>query len=237
MPSTALLDYFLHNPGYVICKLPHYFPVYERHFKKFRGTKCLIMEIGCAGGGSLQMWKHYFGPEAQIVGLDINPNCAARVEERIRVRIGDQADPAFLARVLNEVGVPDIVIDDGSHRASDTIAAFDFLFPRLAPRGVYCVEDLHTAYWPEFEGGLGRPGTFVEKCKGFIDTLNAYHTQGALPPSAFTDTTRSMHVYDSIVVFEKGPRNVLPLSYSWGIDGPRPHKIDHSGIYWKKEGA
>jgi hypothetical protein len=39
---------------------------------------------------------------------------------------------------------------------------------------VYLVEDLHTAYWDEFGGGLKKEGTFIEFCKGLIDELNAY---------------------------------------------------------------
>ena|SRR5437868_4502750 len=83
-------------------------------------------------------------------------------------------------------------------------ASFEFLYPKVHRDGVYLVEDLHTAYWQEYEGGLRRAGTFIEMCKGFIDDLNADHTRGALAPSEFTATTRSMHIYDSIIVFERG---------------------------------
>ena len=37
-----------------------------------------------------------------------------------------------------------------------------------------------------------------------IDKLNAHHTRGDVAPDSFTDTTLSMHFYDSVVVFEKG---------------------------------
>jgi hypothetical protein len=66
------------------------------------------------------------------------------------------------------------------------------------------VEDLHTAYWDEFEGGLRRSSTFIELCKSLIDELNADHTRGALPPTEFTKSTMGMHFYDSIVAFERG---------------------------------
>ena len=32
------------------------------------------MEIGVLGGGSLFMWRDYFGPKARIIGVDLNPN-------------------------------------------------------------------------------------------------------------------------------------------------------------------
>lgn len=217
-----LWRYFRTNPGHLIVKLPHYFPIYERHLARFRETAVTVVEIGVAAGGSLQMWKHYFGSQARVVGLDVNPQCAERVEPQIEAAIGDQADPAFLASVVARIGAPDVVIDDGSHRQRDVGAAFDFLYPRLSERGVYIVEDLHTAYWPDFGGGFQRPGTFVETCKALIDALNAHHTKGALQPSAFTETTASIHAYDSVVVFEKGARRVLPPLTSWGSDGPPP---------------
>jgi hypothetical protein len=83
------------------------------------------------------------------------------------------------------------------------IVSFDFLYPHTKENGVYLVEDTHTSYWPEW-GGLKRPGTFMEFTKDLIDSLNAYHTRNALPVSEFTNSTTSMHFYDSVVVFEKG---------------------------------
>ena len=32
--------------------------------------------------GSLVMWKDYFGPQAKIYGVDINPRCQSLEEER-----------------------------------------------------------------------------------------------------------------------------------------------------------
>ena len=109
----------------------------------------------------------------------------------------------FLQSILDEFGTPDIVLDDGSHRMSHILASFQFLYPRLAKNGIYMVEDLHTSYWEEYEGGLKKPSTFVEVCKNFVDDLNADHSRGALTPNEFTRTTIGMHFYDSVVVFER----------------------------------
>src|SRR5690242_3828604 len=138
---------FLGHDQRVAEKWLHYFPVYEQHFARFVGAPALFVEIGCGQGGSLQLWKRYLGPHAQIV-----------------VRIGDQSDPAFLARVIEEFGNPDVVLDDGSHVMAHLVASFRFLYERLNPNGLYMVEDLHTAYWPEFGGGLRREGSFIEVC-------------------------------------------------------------------------
>ena len=112
------------------------------------------------------MWKQYLGPYARIVGIDNRPECAAYAEHQIEIRIGDQADSAFLDGVCDEFGSPDIVIDDGSHIMEHVNASFTTLYPRLERRGVYLVEDMQTAYWPNYGGGLRRPDTFVERCKG-----------------------------------------------------------------------
>ncbi len=195
---------FLTNRGNVIHKWEHYFPIYERHFAPWRDRTLTFFEIGVARGGSLAMWRRYFGPMATIVGLDIDPRCKAHEADGVQVRIGDQSDPAFLAEVVAEFGAPDVVLDDGSHQMAHIHASFDALYPRIPKNGVYMVEDLHTAYWPDFGGGLEAPGSFINFAKTLVDRLNADHSRGALAPDAFTRETFAVAFYDSVVVFEKG---------------------------------
>lgn len=195
---------FLTNDKRLIHKWKHYFPIYERHFKEFVYKPVTLFEIGCGAGGSLQMWKQYFGPHARIAGIDVNRACRRFAEDQIEIFIGEQQDPAFLQRVIDEVGVPDIVVDDGSHVMGDIAASFGFLYPKMLKNGVYLVEDLHTAYWEEYEGGLQKPASFIEICKNLIDELNADHSRGALASTEFTQSTLGMHFYDSVVVFERG---------------------------------
>ena len=215
--SSLLWSQFLTHGGRLCHKWCHYFPIYERHFARFVNTDLFILEIGCGEGGSLQMWKRYFGPLARIVGVDVRPECAAFEEDQISIRIGDQSDPAFLAKILEEFGQPDIVIDDGSHIQAHVMASFVNLY--FATRSVYLVEDLHTAYWAEFGGVPG--GSFIDVCKGLIDKLNAHHARPPAP-DAFTDSTLSMHFYDSVCVFEKG-RNHL-----------RSVQIGHTASEWDR---
>ncbi len=195
---------FLTNDQRIIHKWKHYFPVYERHFARFVNTDVLFLEIGCGRGGSLQMWKRYLGPFARIVGIDLRPECKEFAEDQIDIRIGDQSDEGFLQSVCQEFGAPDVILDDGSHMMSHVHASFAVLYPRMARTGVYMVEDLHTAYWSEFEGGLKRKESFIETCKDLIDELNADHARGAKAATPFTRSTLSMHFYDSMAVFERG---------------------------------
>ena len=195
---------FLNHDKRIIHKWKHYFPIYERHFKQFVYKPVTFIEIGCGLGGSLQMWKRYFGPDARIIGIDINAECKKFEEDQVEVFIGQQQDHQFLQSVLDRIGTPDIVLDDGSHKMSHVTATFQFLYPLMLKNGVYMVEDLHTAYWEEYEGGLRTPSTFIELCKNLIDELNADHSRGALIPTEFTKTTMGIHFYDSVVVFERG---------------------------------
>lgn len=184
----------------------HYFDIYERHFSRFRNSAPVILEIGVFGGGSLAMWKEYFGAGAKVLGLDINPECKQHEGDGIEVFIGSQDDPAVIDGILRRHPRIDIVLDDGSHMMRHMIASFDLLYERIHARGVYMVEDTHTCYWDEYGGGLGRRGTFIEHAKGKIDEINAVHARGVLPISSFTRMTDCISIYDSIIVFEKRPQ-------------------------------
>ena len=49
-----------HNHN-MIHKPTCYFEVYERYFNKFIGKNPKVLEIGIGQGGSLKMWREYFG--------------------------------------------------------------------------------------------------------------------------------------------------------------------------------
>jgi 23S rRNA U2552 (ribose-2'-O)-methylase RlmE/FtsJ len=182
----------------------HYFQIYERHFERFRNRHVTLFEIGIGEGGSLQQWKRYLGPFVRIVGIDIEPMCRQIEEEQIHVRIGSQDDVQFLASVVEEFGNPDIVIDDGSHLQSHVNASFGFLYPLVVKNGVYLVEDLHAAYWPDHGGGLRHEASFIEHAKDYVDEIHAEYTGGALSRTKLGDRTTSIHFYDSVVVLEVG---------------------------------
>jgi cephalosporin hydroxylase len=214
-----LYQYFLDNADLPIHKNVHFFAAYERHFRPFVDRPVMLFEIGTGAGGTARMWKRYFGPLAIIVSIDILPECATLEDEQIKIRIGNQADTAFLADLISEFGPPDIVIDDGSHIMADVTESFRYLYPKMAHNGVYVVEALNTAYSEDYGGGFRRPGTFIELCKDLIDEINANWTDGWLPPTEFTQDTVSMHIYSAMVVFERGRQ---PNKNSLKLGKPSP---------------
>jgi hypothetical protein len=204
----SLWSDFILNPGRPIHKWKYYFPVYERYLRKFCNQSAVILEIGCGSGGSLQMWKRFFGPYARIVGIDNNSECSEFEEDQIKIRIGEQNNTTFLDSVMEEFGPVQVVIDDGSHMMNDVRQSFEHLYyhPAMDLSGVYIVEDLHTAYWPNYGGGYLCQDSFIEIAKRHVDELNAYHSLGAVSPGRFTAITLAINFHDSMVVYERGRR-------------------------------
>ncbi len=202
---NPLRRYFRTNQGRLIHKWMHYFEIYHRHFRRFRGKPVVVLEFGVSHGGSLQMWRNYFGPDAKIYGVDIDPRCQDFEEEGIKIFIGDQEDRDFLRKIAAEIGTVDVLIEDGGHTMGQQIATFEVFYSQVADDGVFLIEDLHTSYWNGYGGGYQREGTFIEYAKNLSDQLNAWHSrEDGFEVDDFTRTTKSMHFYDSIIVFEKG---------------------------------
>lgn len=137
-----LEKHFTENTGRLILKWKHYFEIYDRHFSRFRGTDVHIVEFSVFQGGSLQMWKQYFGPNTKIFGIDINPHCKELEEERVEILIGDQDDRSFLKSLAEKIPRIDILIDDGGHTMKQQIATYEELFSYVDQNGVYLCEDL-----------------------------------------------------------------------------------------------
>jgi GT2 family glycosyltransferase/glycosyltransferase involved in cell wall biosynthesis len=210
--NNDLRRYFENNPGRLLHKWLHYFEIYDHHFQRYRSKPVSILEIGVFHGGSIQLWKDYFGPQAKIYGVDIDPRCKQFEEENVQIIVGDQGDRAFLRQLKHEIPRPDILIDDGGHLMHQQIATFEELYPFVAEDGIYLCEDLHTSYWPDWGGGLRKPSTFIEYSKRLIDSLHGFHSKAIDrdSPSSITRSAHSLHFYDSVLVIEKQARDSMP---------------------------
>lgn len=236
-----LLDCFADSPGlaelaalYGSCKWgntwePTY---YEPYLAPYRNDRIKVLEIGAgggpdenAGGESLRMWRDYF-PRALIYGVDIFAKVGID-EQRIRFFQGDQSDDAFLGRLLEQVGTPDIIIDDGSHINEHVIKTFTRLFPSLADGGLYLVEDVNTSYWPAFGGSRtdrNDPRTTMGFLKALTDGLN--HQDYLWPedysPSYLDKHIVGVHFHPVFVAVQKGlhtTKSEKDFTWEqWGID-------------------
>jgi hypothetical protein len=206
-PSNPLDEYFdsvTEGPG--IWKWRHYFPIYHRHLAKFVGHKVHVAEIGIYSGGSLPMWRSYFGEGSHVYGIDIAPECRAHEQDGITVFIGDQADQSFWDEFRRQVPRIDVVIDDGGHEAHQQITSLRCLLPHMAMGGVYICEDVLGAghQFHSFAGGLSRGMSDLE----LVNVANRMHTADPLPVHQHV---ASVHHYPLLTVFEKPDGPIGPF--------------------------
>ncbi|MBN1267057.1 MAG: class I SAM-dependent methyltransferase [Anaerolineales bacterium] len=201
--NSELLEFFASNKEYVVHKWHHYIPLYDRYFSSFRGRKIRFLEIGVGQGGSLQMWRKYFGDEAIIFGIDINPKCEKFNGLAGQVRIGSQTDGLFLESVVKEMGGVDIVLDDGSHHMAHFPVTLKYLFPLLKYGGIYMIEDLHTAYWKRFGGGYRAMTNFFAFIMDLVDDMHHWYHAMGLKQAVISKDCSGIHIHDSIVVLDK----------------------------------
>ena len=203
---NKLEEIFYSNQGPLIGKWKHYLEIYDRHLSRYIGKEVNVLEIGVSHGGSLNMWRDYFGRHANIYGVDINPKCKELEGDRIKIFIGSQEDVDFLNYLITQIPKLDILIDDGGHMMKQQITTFESLFNHVDTNGVYICEDLHTSYWRKFGGGYKNKKSYIEYSKNFIDYIHAWHSKTRrLPVSDFTRTVYGLHYYDSMLVIEKRP--------------------------------
>jgi len=191
-----------------------YFDIYEKHFHKFIGKSPIVVEVGVQGGGSIQMWKKYFGEGSKIIGIDVDSKVMAHVphyENDIQIEIGDQANPHFWDNFLAKNPKIDVFIDDGGHMMHQQKITFAKVFPHVSENGVFLCEDTHTCYDtnPVCEAGLYHPNNFLEFSKRMADILHYEFIddsqKNGIDPvmREMCKGLRSVSFYNSIVVFEK----------------------------------
>lgn len=201
VPPNPLRQYFdEHTTGRGIFKWMHYFDLYHQHLHKFIGKDVHVVEIGVFSGGSMDMWKEYFGPLCQISGIDLEEACKVYEGNRVRIFIGDQEDRGFWQRFRSDAPPVDVLIDDGGHTPEQQMVTLEEMLPHLKPGGVYICEDVH--------GSNNRFAAFTAELSA---AMNDYKTDPAQKEgeelktiaSAWQADIRSIHVYPFAVVIEK----------------------------------
>ena len=142
-----------------------YLNLYERFLSSFRHTANSILEVGVYNGGSLPVWRDYF-PNAQIVGLDIDPDAVRFAGDRVIVEMADQSNIADLTRIATKYGPFDLILDDGSHIWDHQITTLRTMLPHVKPGGYFILEDIDTSY-----------GSRVELYQGIAEESTARYLQ------------------------------------------------------------
>lgn len=189
-----------------------YTPHYMHHFQKFKNKRINLLEIGVGGyenpkvgGNSLKMWKSYF-KLGKIYSIDIYDKSALQ-EKRIKIFQGSQVDEEFLNKISDEIGLFDIIIDDGSHLNKHIIKSFKILFPKLKDGGIYVIEDLQTSYWDDYGGdskNLNNSKTAMNFLKSLTDCLNHQEILDEnYEESYFDKKIVAIHFYHNLVFIYK----------------------------------
>ncbi len=195
-PLWQFFDSRVDGPG--IWKWEHYFPIYQRHLERFVGKPVAVMEVGIFSGGSLDLWRNYFGPGCHVYGIDIEESCRQFETEDVSVIIGDQGDPAFWDGLASQVPGIDVFIDDGSHQPAHQALTLEKVLPLLKPGGVFICEDIHRVTNP-----------FNDYVAGLLASLNHVEADGI---SAFQSEVASIHCYPYCLVIEKRPETLTRLA-------------------------
>ncbi|QPH55937.1 hypothetical protein [Pontivivens ytuae] len=169
---TDLADQYGSDKG---SRKHRYTELYHMLFSPFRGQEITFLEMGLLIGGpehgkpasrettdlpSIRMWLDYF-PKAQIVGLDIS-DFSWFEHERFRFVQCDMDERVNIAAAAQQIGAPDIIVDDASHASHHQQNAFLELFPRLPSGGLYIIEDLRWQPAPYEKPGITKTAALFQ---------------------------------------------------------------------------
>lgn len=179
-------------------KVDAYFSAYDRLFERYRNRAVTVVEIGILGGGSLFMWRQFFGPEARIIGVDLNPAAVKWREHGFEIVIGNQESDDFWRTFLAEVGEIDVLIDDGGHTNYQQIKTLLNAIPRVRDGGMVLIEDTQASYMKSF--GNPRRYSFMRFSGIVADRINDRFF-GRQPTNLIRDSVYSYEVFVGMVAF------------------------------------
>mgnify|MGYP001293966906 CR=1 FL=1 len=196
------------NTKYVSLKCNTYFQVYEELLSKYINKEITFVEIGILHGGSLYMWKEYFGNKARIIGIDLHPNAKKLEKDGFEIFIGSQSDPNFWKKFFSKVGNIDILLDDGGHENHQQIITMNEAIPYINDDGIIITEDTHTSYFKSF----GNPSkySFMNYSKYLIDVVNSRFPSNEIKKNnEFRDKIYSISFFESMVAIKIDSRKSI----------------------------
>jgi len=206
-----------HREGPGIWKWQHYFEIYHRHLARFVGHDIQFAEVGVFSGGSLGMWKAYFGEQAHIHGVDLDEATRVYAADLVTIHIGDQEDREFWSRFRHDVPLLDVIVDDGGHTPEQQRVTMEEMLPHLRAGGVYICEDIHA-----------EDNAFSAFVAGLVQQLNSMNGGMEVAASPFQSAIASIHCYPYVVVIEKqlSPQSRL-LANRYGTEWQPPIVVRH----------
>jgi tetratricopeptide (TPR) repeat protein len=102
------------------------------------------------------------------------------------------------------------------------VASFQILFPTLADGGLYVIEDVQTAFWPDFGGSMLHGGDMIKLARTAIECVN--HAELAVVNASrtlptFAQQVKAFRAFHNIFVIEKG-KNCEPSNFAYDLNNP-----------------
>ncbi len=216
------------NSPYLSLKHSSYFQVYADLFEKYRNQEITFVEVGVLNGGSLFMWREFFGPRARIIGVELNPEAKKWENDGFEIYIGSQSDPEFWNDFFKTIGSVDLILDDGGHTYEQQIVTAHHSIPHIKDGGLLVVEDTHTSYMQTF--GYPTQYSFIEWTKKLIDNINARFPGLTHSNLSYKNFIYSISIFESIVSF-KIDRSKCFESTPTSNEGITSNAVD----FWNKD--
>ena len=197
--KLSIYKSFSNSEKYSI-KWSSYFQAYEKILSNYRNKKIKFVEIGVANGGSLFMWKKYFGKKAKIIGIDLNPNAKKLEKNGFKIYIGNQSDKKFWDHFYKKEGKIDIILDDGGHKNLQQISTVHYSLPYIKDGGKIIVEDTGTSYVKK-EFNNPSKYSFINYAKNVVDNIHRRSPLLKKELSFYSKKIFLVEFFESIVVF------------------------------------
>ena len=196
MPKK-LISHFKSSPRYSL-KWDHYFEIYEKIFKKFINKKIVFVEVGVGDGGSLHMWRSFFGKKARIIGIELNPNAKSLEDEGFEIHIGDQSTKEFWNKFYKKIGKVDILLDDGGHRNLQQITSVVESIRYINDGGMILVEDTMSSYMKKMGFGIPSKYSFINFCNLLVENIHRRNPLIKKKENIFSNKVESITFYESL---------------------------------------
>tara|TARA_Y100000591_G_C21830785_1_gene699446 strand:- start:1499 stop:2347 length:849 start_codon:yes stop_codon:yes gene_type:complete len=193
-----IIKCFKSSPKYSI-KWDNYFEIYENIFKQYINKRITFVEVGIGNGGSLFMWRKFFGSKARIIGIELNPDAKKLEKHGFEIFIGDQADPRFWNNFFKQNGKIDILLDDGGHKNIQQITTFMETVRFIKDGGKIIVEDTHTSFMKK--KGFKNPSkySFINFTYFLIENMHRRNPTINKDLNFISKKIKQINFYDSIV--------------------------------------
>ena len=186
---------------YSCIKWSNYFGIYDELFKKYKNKKITFVEIGIFSGGSLFMWRNYFGKNARIIGIDLNPQSKKFEKYGFEIFIGDQSSSLFWKNFFKKVGKVDVVLDDGGHTNYQQIITTNQCVPMIKDGGKMIVEDVHTSFI-KYNWYNPSKRSFINYSKKIVEDINSRFPDLKIFHFSLRKFIYKIEFFESIVSFD-----------------------------------